>query len=92
VLNSQGSATIAEGKGAAFVTAKGMGRLTLSLAPFAAAAQAEAFWGRLTLTWNGDRYMLLSSTPICGGEQPHAVWAALDPNDVQEGVGSAPVH
>ena len=84
VANEVGGGTIAEDGLAAFVSTKEMGRLTIALQPFAGAVRAEANWGRIAFTSNGHTYQVLTVSPICGGEQPHAVWVAVEPDTSRE--------
>lgn len=55
-----------------------VGRFTIALRPFPGAVEAQAEWGKLQFKVNGESYTLYSASPICGGEQPHAVWVELD--------------
>jgi hypothetical protein len=67
-------------------------RVTIALRSFPGAAQAQANWGELEFKVNGESYTLFSASPICGGEQPHAVWVELDTkyspsHERPEGIG-----
>jgi hypothetical protein len=69
-------------------------RVTVALRSFPGAVQAQANWGKLAFKVNGESYTLFSASPICGGEQPHAVWVELDAkyspsHDRPAGIGTA---
>jgi hypothetical protein len=81
LADMQGGGVLAEDGMAAVVMAKGMGRLVINLQPFAGAIRAEADWGKIGFTLNGQSYTVFSASPICGGDQPHAVWVAIEPDD-----------
>jgi hypothetical protein len=73
-----GGSTIADGPDSAVFFTQEAVRLAVALRPFAGAVAAQANWGKLEFKVNGESYTLFSASPICGGEQPHAVWVALD--------------
>jgi hypothetical protein len=73
-----GGSTSADSLTANFLSTPAMGRLTIALRSFPGAVQAQANWGKLEFKVNGESYTLFSASPICGGEQPHAVWVELD--------------
>jgi hypothetical protein len=73
-----GGSTIADGPDSAVFFSLEAVRVTVALRPFPGAVEAQANWGELEFKVNGESYTLFSASPICGGEQPHAVWVALD--------------
>jgi hypothetical protein len=73
-----GGSTIAEGPDSAVFFSLEAVRVTVALRPFPGAVEAQANWGELEFKVNGENYTLFSASPICGGEQPHAVWVELD--------------
>lgn len=80
---------------AAFFTQEAV-RLDIALRSFPGAVPAQANWGKLEFKVNGESYTLYSASPICGGEQPHAVWVALDTeylpsSDRPAGIGFGPL-
>ena len=81
LANIEGGSALADKDGTAFLAAKDLGRLTISLRPLPNSVQGQATWGKLEFKLNGQSYTLFSASPICGGEQPHAVWVSLEPDD-----------
>ncbi len=80
LVNMEGGSSASNGfAGTIMMSANGFGRLTIGLRPFDKAVRGEATWGKLTFKWAGEKYTVLSASPISGGEQPHEVWVALDP-------------
>jgi hypothetical protein len=75
-----GGSTIAEGQNSAAALFGSAGLLTVALRSFPGAVEAQATWGKLEFKVNGESYTLYSASPICGGEQPHTVWVALEKN------------
>ncbi len=73
-----GGSTIADGPDSAVFFSLETVRVTVALRPFPGAVEAQANWGKLEFKVNGESYTVYSASPICGGEQPHAVWVALD--------------
>jgi hypothetical protein len=74
------------------------GLFLIGLRSFPGAVEGEATWGRLTFKLEDKQYTLVAGSPICGGDQPHPVWIALDhgytpPSFGRNGfLGSAPLN
>jgi hypothetical protein len=63
---------------AILINAAGEGFFTIALQPFEGAITGEANWGEMRFTLAGHNYIMLSASPITGGDQPHAVWVSRD--------------
>lgn len=79
LVDMSGATTFVRGdKEAARLYSPGQGLFSIGLRPFPGAVKGKAEWGRLTFELGGKHYMLVAGSPICGGDQPHPVWVALD--------------
>jgi len=80
-----GASTLADTQDWASSLVTKAGRFIIALQSFPGAVEAQATWGKLEFKVNGESYTLYSASPICGGEQPHAVWVGLDAKDSSTG-------
>jgi hypothetical protein len=86
LFNMKGANTIAYSPDqVAILFVPGTGLLQFGLQPFTGAVPGVAKWGNLEFELKGQKYMLLTSSQMAGGDQPRTVWISNDPHFVPEG-------